>query len=257
MSTITLFRRLGAIVTAAPFVAVMAGCNVEKATVPAVSGPSEFGGWSVTLTATPDTITQDGTSQAVITALVRDGAGQPVSGVTLQFSATAPSINEVSFTHATATTDAGGRATTGLIAPQAPATMPQSAPVVTVQAIPLGNNFQNAIPRTVSVRLMAPPGTPIGNWPPVPVIVADPAVATTEETVRFDASQTSDEGSACGSRCTYTWDFGDGSAAVRGITVNHRYESAGTYSVSLTVTDDAGGDGTTSRSVRITEPTAP
>ena len=105
--------------------------------------------------------------------------------------------------------------------------MLESAPVITVQAIPLGNNFQNAVPRTVSVRLMAPPGTPIGNWPPEPVIVANPAVATTEETIHFDGSLTTDEGRACGSRCTYTWDFGDGTAAVRGITVDHRYESPG------------------------------
>jgi hypothetical protein len=249
-------HRYLAAAAAAPLLVVVAGCNIEKTTMPALTAPSEFA-MSVSVTATPDTITQDGSSEAEISAVVRDADGRPVPGVRLQYSASSsdPLVRQISFTEPIQVTDAGGRATTGLIAPLAPATLPTTPPVVTVMVTPLGDNYQNAVPRTVTVRLLAPSGTPMGNWDPVAVIVADPAVASTEETVHFNGSLTTDEGQACGSRCTYIWDFGDGSDTVRGMIADHRFDSTGTYSVVLTVTDDRGGVGQATKSVRIIEPT--
>jgi len=55
--------------------------------------------------------------------------------------------------------------------------------------------------------------------------------------VMFDATGSNDTD---GSVTNYNWDFGDGSEAVGGA-VNHEYLSSGIYSVTLTVTDDAGG----------------
>jgi MYXO-CTERM domain-containing protein len=40
---------------------------------------------------------------------------------------------------------------------------------------------------------------------------------------------------------TYTWDFGDASASETGTTPTHAYEDDGTYTVTLTVTDEDGG----------------
>ena len=56
---------------------------------------------------------------------------------------------------------------------------------------------------------------------------------------------------------SYDWAFGDGSTG-SGVTVSHVYDLPGTYSVTLTVTDDRGVDSSTTTSVTVatSEPTA-
>jgi PKD repeat protein len=241
---------------AAAIAIVVSGCSISEQTPPAVTGPSEFA-LSLTLSATPDTIAQDGTSQSEISVVARDTAGRPVSGVAVQFSGSSsnPLIRGLSFTETVVVTDANGRATTALIAPPAPATATTS--FITVAATPIGSNFDNAVPRTVTVQLTSPAGTPLPNVNPEAVIIADPRVANFGETIRFDASLTSDEGQACGSRCQYIWEFGDNTVAVRGITATHAFALPGTYTVTLTVTDDRGGFDDATVSIRVIGPTAP
>lgn len=63
--------------------------------------------------------------------------------------------------------------------------------------------------------------------------------ATTGEApldISFDAASSSDDNGIV----SYNWDFGDGSAIVTGVSVSHRFENAGDYVVTLTVTDAAG-----------------
>src|SRR6476659_5325506 len=54
---------------------------------------------------------------------------------------------------------------------------------------------------------------------------------------------------------SYAWEFGTGSTR-SGMIVSKTYDTAGTYNVSLTVTDDAGNKGTTSQAVTVGAGTA-
>lgn len=67
----------------------------------------------------------------------------------------------------------------------------------------------------------------------------------------FDASASSDPD---GTIASYMWDFGDGTAAGTGVTVSHTYATAGTYTARLTVRDNDGATGTTTRQVTVAAP---
>lgn len=53
-----------------------------------------------------------------------------------------------------------------------------------------------------------------------------------------------------GSISSFVWDFGDGTSA-EGVTVEHTYQGSGRFVARLTVTDNRGGAGTTTRSVLV------
>jgi len=94
--------------------------------------------------------------------------------------------------------------------------------------------------------------TIIVNDPPVPNAGPNQSGAIAE-VLAFDGSRSLDHD---GRIIAYDWDFGDGAKA-RGATVSHAYAKSGTYTVTLTVTDDSG---TATRSVsdatkvRVNEP---
>ncbi len=82
--------------------------------------------------------------------------------------------------------------------------------------------------------------------PPVAAFTATPTYLTAS----FDPSGSSDpDGSITG----YAWTFGDGATSIAAAP-SHTYALAGTYGVTLTVTDDQGLTGTTSGSVTVTQP---
>ena len=74
------------------------------------------------------------------------------------------------------------------------------------------------------------------NLAPTAAFTAAPSTAVPDEPVAFDASGSYDPD---GSLVSYLWDFGDGSIG-SGAAIAHRFSQAGTFPVTLTVTDNDG-----------------
>jgi PKD repeat protein len=68
----------------------------------------------------------------------------------------------------------------------------------------------------------------------------------------FDGSGSTDPD---GTVTSYAWTFGDGGTG-SGPTPGHTYAAGGTYTVTLTVTDDGGATGTVTHGVTVTAPTS-
>lgn len=73
------------------------------------------------------------------------------------------------------------------------------------------------------------------NLPPVPVITADITRGVVPLTVTFSSDRSTDDGLIV----SRAWDFGDGSRS-QDIAPIHTYTTTGTFTVRLTLTDDAG-----------------
>jgi PKD repeat protein len=99
------------------------------------------------------------------------------------------------------------------------------------------------VDRTVTVT--APPP----NQPPTAAFTA----TSTGLTVSLDGSTSGD---ADGTVSSFTWAFGDGSSGA-GSTASHTFTAAGSYTVQLTVTDNAGATATASQQVTVSAPTGP
>ena len=95
----------------------------------------------------------------------------------------------------------------------------------------------NSVSHTVTVTT--------ANQPPVAAFTSSSANLAAS----FDGSTSSDPD---GTVASYSWNFGDGSAAGTGKTTSHSYTAAGTYSVVLTVTDNQGATGTVTHAVTVT-----
>ena len=83
---------------------------------------------------------------------------------------------------------------------------------------------------------------------PTAVVLTSPSAPTVNQAVNFNGSSSK----AAPGRVirSYDWDFGDGSTG-SGPTVQHTYTAAGTYTVLLTVTDDAGRVSTATTGVTV------
>jgi PKD repeat protein len=92
-------------------------------------------------------------------------------------------------------------------------------------------------------------GLPPANQPPTAAFTATP----TGLSAAFDASTSTDPDGTINS---YAWNFGDGTTG-SGITTNHTYPAAGTYTATLVVTDNGGLTGTLAKPVTVTAPGGP
>ena len=250
-------RSLGTPIIALIAVALgTASCTVKETEAPSLSGPSELA-LSLNVQANPDTILQDGAAQSAITVDARGPNGQPVRNLSMRVDMRVGDVFADFGTVSTRTIVTGedGMARFTYTAPPRPAeTHPGT--IVTLMVTPVGSDFRGSIQREVDIRVI-PPGTILPpNGAPQPAFTFSPAAPTAFQTVFFDASGTMDEGVQCGTRCSYTWSFGDGGSG-SGMNVSHEYRAAGTYNVALRVTDDRGQSVQTSQAVTIEASTAP
>jgi len=85
------------------------------------------------------------------------------------------------------------------------------------------------------------------NQDPLAAFSATPTNPMVDAWAQFDATASADSD---GSIASYSWNFGDGSADT-GSLVWHRFSAAGTYVVTLTVTDDDGATDSTSHAIQV------
>ena len=73
--------------------------------------------------------------------------------------------------------------------------------------------------------------------PPLAEFTYLPEQPVADEEITFDASESTDPD---GEIAKYSWEFGDGSPLVTGVTATHTFTAPGSYTVTLWVTDDTG-----------------
>ena len=92
-------------------------------------------------------------------------------------------------------------------------------------------------------------GTSGGNVPPVASFTADCTLLD----CNFNGAGSSDFD---GSVVSYSWDFGDGNTAT-GVSASNAYTANGSYTVTLTVTDNEGATGLSSQTVSVSDGSEP
>ncbi len=223
-----------ALIAASAAALLVSGCTVKKTDRPALVGPSELA-LSLNLTANPDILTQDGSSQSRVVILALDANGQPIRGVPLHL---ATAVNGVTtlfglLSNTDISTGNDGRATVTYTAPPLPPDNVDQGTIVTIDVTPVGTNYATAVPRQVNIRLVPPA---VVTPPPVAAFTFSPATAMPNSPVTFDASTAHADGGIA----AYTWDFGDRTVAGSGMKPQHAYAQEGSYSVVLVVTDSSG-----------------
>jgi chitodextrinase len=252
----------------------LAGC-AHNADTPPGTGPSELG-LSLEFTAVPDVLPLDGQSQSLLTITARDSNGAPKRDVGIRVEIiTSQGIADIGRLSAkNVVTGGDGRATLTYTAPAgAPTNNSDTGRIgVTLQAIPAGTDYSNAVPRTVDIRLV-PQGVilPVAHAP-VPNFTFSPTAPGVADDVFFDASSSiaacspdpsaPNDATKCtpesGSIVAYQWDFGNGRSG-SGSSLRTSFDLAGSFVVKLTVQNDRGLTNSVSKSITVTavaKPTA-
>ncbi len=231
--------------------AAAAGCTVKKTTAPVPTGPSELG-LSLSLLAIPDTISQDGASQAQVAITARDPLGQPLGNVSLRLDVTVNGavVDYGSLSAKNVVTAGDGKAAVTYTAPPPTIDPSYGGTTVTLLVTPIGTNYDNTFTRSVSLRLVPsaviqPPTSPDA---PIAEFAFSPLAPLTDQDVSFNASAS--KAGPGRTIVSYDWDFGSGTPQ-RGVIVSKPYDEPGTYIVTLTVTDDVGQRGKVSKLVTI------
>jgi PKD repeat protein len=256
----------------------LVGCTVHQTETPALSGPSDLA-LSMSVSSSPQTITQNGADVAVVAAKVyftdpKTGNTSPKANIPVRFDM---AINGVpqdfgTLSARSAVTGSDGIARTTYTAPPMPVggntgsgcnSMPGQC--VSIVATATDTTVASSAGATASGSatialvpqgaVLPPAGTPKATFTFLPSSV------NVGQSVTFDASAScatdpSGNCSAAGSITSYQWTFGDG-ATGSGKTVTHTFSAANTFLATLTVTSDRGVAASTSQQVTVGLPAAP
>ena len=233
----------------------LGACSLDNQGMPALSGPSELA-LSLSMSATPDQLPRDGSSQSIVTITARDAEGKPLVGqrIAVSLGANAPQGAAVSLSEVV--TSSSGQGTFVVTAPVA-----GSVGNISVVAMLVGTNSNNTSSRVISIAAL-----PINSAAPtITDFTISDSTPDVDETVTFDAScqpattcataGVTDEGVPCNT-CVFTWSFGDGTTAV-GQIVRHSFTAGGAHKVMLTVTDVGGVSATLIKTVTASAPSIP
>jgi PKD repeat protein len=244
--------------------ALLGASCVSSTDIPDLTGPSEMA-LSVGMTATPNTITQDGASQSTITLTARNAQGAAVSATAFRLDMLVGGVatDYGTLSSRTIVTASDGRATVIYTAPPGspngaiagtciPGQFSPALPgtCVTIAATPIGTiGFQSGTnTMTVEIHLVPIVVIPVPGAPIASFTMSATTIKTDAEVFFNGSSSTAAPGRTI---IRYDWDWGDGTRGV-GITEDHDWVIAGTYFVTLTVTDDAGNKGSTTKSILVT-----
>ena len=238
----------------------LSACMVHQSETPPLGGPSDFA-QSILVTASPDRITQDGQSQSSIGVRVIGPTGQGASGVAVRLDMLVGGVLADFGTLSTKSvvTGSDGRASAVYTAPAAPPpTLNSGTNTITIRAIALGSNAQISNAYSADIRLV-PPGVilPPADTPTASFTVS-PSAPVVGNAAIFDASKSCPGGTDSNGNClsgftsivSYAWSFGDGTSA-SGKVASHSFGSAGTFAVTLTVTNDRGLAASTTQPVTV------
>jgi PKD repeat protein len=222
---------------------------------PPLAGPSTFA-QSISVTAIPDLITQDGESQAAINVRVFDANGQPMSAIPVRVDILVGGtlVDYGTLSTKALVTGSDGRATTVYTAPPAPPPTAQIASTVTIRATTVGADTPSSAPFSAAIRLV-PPGVirPPADTPTAAFTVS-PTTPVANSVIQFNGSSSCGGplvSGACQSTSqitSYLWTFGDGTSG-SGRTISHTYAVANSYTATLTVANDRGVAASTTQTI--------
>jgi hypothetical protein len=210
-----------------------AGCTLDRATPPSLTGPSTFA-TSLIVTATPDAVVLNG-QQSVVTVEARDATGGPLAN--LRITLDTNGCGSLSLTDVTTGSD--GRAAVVFTTPTLPLPMPEcssAAGGVTIVATAVGTNAQVNNSSSASIRFLAPSSGTAASVFAVNFSITKNA--GTRDFTFADAGSVSPGHSIT----SFRWNWSDGATEL-GSSVTHDFLTPGTYTVTLTITDDIGQSG--------------
>jgi PKD repeat protein len=234
---------------------IAAGCTMKEQEPAPLTGPSEFA-QSLTVSVTPDLLTQDGASQSVVTVIARGPSGAPLANLSLRAEIYVDGVatDFGSLSARNIVTDANGRATVVYTAPASPAGLAvDEFTLINIAVTPLGSDFGNSVTRLTTLRLV-PPGGVIPADGLRPAFTFTPNAPSDNQNVLFNASTS--QAPANNPIVEYRWNFGDGGTGT-GQLVTYSFDEPGTYTVTLTVFDGFGRSRSAAQSITVSAGVSP